>query len=279
VERAAETGIDGVIPRRVHDLPGALAGATRVGPYSSARPGALLRVVPGVGSFLARDGSTLEYVTEQDADEAAVEALLGGGVLGALIHQRGDLPLHATTLVPPAGTGAVAIAGGSGAGKSTTAYELIRRGWTLLSDDLTRISLRDGAPVAWPGRSKLRLRADACASFGIDVASLAPAPGWRDKYALELPGWDRPTSLSAIVVLEDADGGLRLDSLGRSTAARTLAGQTYRLHYVAALGRTRRHLELVAATAAATAVLRARGRATVVQVAQAIERAVPSSGP
>jgi hypothetical protein len=271
-------GIPSVTPRRVPELPEALDGATRVGPYSSARPGMLLRVVPGVGRFLARDGSKLEYCTEPGADADAVVALLQGGVLGALIHQRGELPLHATTLVSPQRTRAVALAGASGAGKSTTAYELIRRGWRMLSDDLTRVTLADGAPIAWPGRSKLRLLADACDAFAIDVASLAPAPNWPDKYVLELPRWDQPSALSAIVALERDDGALQVDALRGAAAARALAEQTYRIHYVAALGQTRQHLELVAATTAHTTVLRVRGRAAVADVAGAIVAALDCEG-
>jgi len=262
-------GIPGVTLRRVDSLPDALEDATRVGPYSSARPGMLLRVVPGVGRFLARDGAALEYCVESGADAGAVEALIQGGVLGALIHQRGELPLHASTLISPDRTRAIAIAGHSGSGKSTTAYELIRRGWMMVSDDLTRVTIERGVPVAWPGRSRLRLMSDACARFGIDIASLAPAPNWPDKYVLDVERWEEPVALSAIVQLERSDGPLQVDVVRGAAAARTLAEQTYRIHYVAALGQTRRHLELIAATAASATVLRTRGRATVGEVATA----------
>jgi hypothetical protein len=250
-------GIPGVTLRRVDALPHTLDGAAKVGPYSSARPGVLLRVVPGVGRFLARDGNTLEYWTEEGADEAAVEALLQGGVLGALIHQRGELPLHATTLVSPDRTRAIALAGHSGAGKSTTAYELVRRGWILLSDDLTRVTLEDGRPTAWPGKARLRLLTDACDAFELDVGRLAAAPDWRGKYLVDLPRWEEPMALTAVVALERSDE-LALDVLRGVAALRVLAEQTYRIHYVEALGQTRKHFELIAATAAGTTVLRAR---------------------
>jgi hypothetical protein len=263
-----------VTPRLVPSLPATLDGSTRVGPYSAARPGMLLRVVPGVGRFLASGGTALEYWTEPGADRAAVEALLQGGVLGALMHQRGELPLHATTLVSPGRKVAVALAGGSGAGKSTTAYELIRRGWTMLSDDLTRVTISGGVPVAWPGRSKLRLVADACSSFGVDVGTLAPAPNWPGKYVLDVPRWPEPVELRAVVVLDRVRGSLRIVTVRGAAAAGTLAKQTYRLHYVAALGQTQLHLSLVAATAAHATVLRARGQAPVAEVADALEVAV-----
>ena len=266
-----------VTPTRVRELPAELDGATRVGPYSTARPGMLLRVVPGVGRFLARDGGRLEYWLEPGADPAAAEALLQGGVLGALMHQRGELPLHATTLVRPDRTGAVALAGVSGAGKSTTAFELIRRGWRMLSDDLTRVTVSDGVPKAWPGRSRLRLMEDACARFGIATDGLMPAPSCPGKYVLDLPRWDESVALSAIVALERSDGELSVEAVRGATAVGAVAEQTYRLHYVNALGQTGRHLALVAATAAHAAVVRVRGRAPVEEVATAAARSVPDA--
>lgn len=271
-------GIDGVSVRRVESLPERLDGGVRVGPFSSARPGLLLRVVPGTGRFLARDGTMLEYWVEPGADPVTVEALLHGGILGALLHQRGDLPLHATTLVSPSAHCAVALAGHSGAGKSTTAYALVRRGWTIVSDDLTRLSLDKGVPIAWPGRSRLRLLPDACRHFGLDPAALASAPKRLGKYVVDLPRRGEPVALSAVVALERTEA-TALEMVAVSGAARTriLAEHTYRPHYVAALGRTEHHFRLVAAAAAHTKILRLRGSASVEEVADIVAAtAVPS---
>ena len=262
-------GIPGARVLRVDALPDSIEGATQVGPYSSARPGLLLRVVSGVGRFLARDGTTLEYCTEPGANDDAVEALLQGGVLGALIHQRGELPLHASTLVSPDRTRAIALCGHSGAGKSTTAYALIRLGWILLSDDLTRVTIEGGTPTAWPGKARLRLLTDACDAFELDVDRLTAAPDWRGKYLLELPRWEQPIALSAVVVLEPSDE-LAIDVVRGVAAVRALAEQTYRIHYVAALGQTRKHLELITATAAATTLFRARRGRSVEHAVDAI---------
>ncbi|HEX8573280.1 MAG TPA: hypothetical protein VF759_11075 [Allosphingosinicella sp.] len=263
-------GIAGVTVRRAARLPALLEGAVRVGPYSTARPGALLRVVPGVGRFLAQGGDRLEYWLEPGADEGAAEALLKGGVLGALIHQRGELPLHASTLVSPDGEMAVAIAGHSGAGKSTTAYALALRGWALLGEDLTRVTIEEGKPLAWPGRGRLRLLDDACASFGLDPASLAQAPNGQGKYLLEPERRDRPAPLGAVVVLDRSPAEPRLDPVGGAAAVGLIAEHTYRPHYVSALGQGRRHFQLVAAVAAGARVLHSRGRASVGEVADAL---------
>jgi hypothetical protein len=266
-----DLGIPGLSVLRVDRVPEALEGAVRVGPHSVAKPGLLLRAVPGVGRFLATGGKRLEYWTEPGADPAAVEAMLQGGVLGAVIHQRGDLPLHATTLVSPDRTRAMALAGHSGAGKSTTAYALIRSGWMLVSDDLTRVTLARGEVLAWPGRNRVRLMEDACERFGIPAGQLAPVPNWPGKFAVDVPRWDGPVRLAALVALDRGDGPLEIEELQGGAALRAVLEHTYRAHYVAALGRTKRRFELAAATAAGSAVLRVGGRAGVDEIAARLE--------
>jgi len=241
--------------RQVDSVPDTLEGAERVGLHSVARPGALLRQISGIGRFLALDGKAIDYMPDPDAEAEAVRAVLDGAMLGAVLHQRGDLPLHASTLVAPAGDRAVAIAGGSGAGKSTTAFALARAGWTLLSDDLTRVTIVNGVPTAWPGRSRLRLLDNVCMDFDLDTAGLSPAPNWPGKFVLDLPQAQLPTPLAAVVVLDPA-APPELECFAGGSAARLLAAQTYRLHYVAALGQARRHLELIAATVARARVMR-----------------------
>jgi hypothetical protein len=266
--------MSGVVVREVGALPDKLEGGTRVGPYSCARPGALLRVVPGVGRFLARDGAVIEYALEAGADPGAAEALVHGGLLGGLIHQRGELPLHASALIAPDGARAVALAGHSGVGKSTTAHELVRRGWALLADDLTRVTFEAQAPVAWPGRTRLRLMSDACVRFGIDPSTLAPAPNWPGKYQLDVPAREGPVRLSALLVLERSDDSLRLDRLKGAAAASSLIEHTFRRHYVAALGCSERHLDLVAAAALRVAVWRLGGSFCVGEAADAAAAAL-----
>ena len=268
-----DIGIPGVTVRRRPDLPARLEGGVQVGPYSSARPGQLLRVVPSVGRFMASEGTRLDYWLEEGADPAAVEALLRGGVLGALIQQRDELPLHATTLVAPGRPFALALAGASGAGKSTTAYELLRRGWTMLSDDLTRVTIEGEVPIAWPGRSQLRLLPDACRRFGLNPADLAPAPKGVGKYVLQLERHETPIALSSLIELQPGEGAAALDAVTGAAAVRALLRQTYRPHYLKALGRTADHFALVAACARRVRVLKLPGRSSVQEVASLVASA------
>jgi hypothetical protein len=134
-------GVKGAVVRQVSFVPDRLEGAVSVGRGSTARPGALLFDIPGLGRLIAKDGAVVEYLPEAGVDRAAIDSFDKGSLAAAIIHQRGDFPLHAATLVAAGAATATAIVGPSGAGKSTLAYELIRQGWRLLSDDLTRLTL------------------------------------------------------------------------------------------------------------------------------------------
>lgn len=61
-----------------------------------------------------------------------------GAVLGFVLRSRGVLAMHASCVANE--DGAILLAGDSGAGKSTTAAALDRRGWRVVSDDLTALS-------------------------------------------------------------------------------------------------------------------------------------------
>src|SRR6266702_2245306 len=203
----AVPGVPDASVLQVAALPTWLAGARQVGPHSQARPGALLRVVPCVARYLVTGGNRIEVAPEASANPTEIVSFLLGGVRGALIHQRGELPLHASTVVPPGGSQAVAICGPSGVGKSTLAAELVQRGWSLLADDLTRVVHANSTVEAWPSSGGIKLTSDAMARLGLRAATLQEAAG--GKKVWPTAAQDRPVPLGWIVLLERSSDVLR----------------------------------------------------------------------
>ena len=95
----------------------------------------LIDAGPDVGRFLVEGSHTIHFEPAPDLDQARFDFVFAHAVLAAIHRHRGDLVLHANTLRWRHGL--LAIAGSSGAGKSTTAAGLIQRGATLIADDLT----------------------------------------------------------------------------------------------------------------------------------------------
>jgi len=241
-------GIPGADFRCVTELPEHLADGVTVGQYVQAKPGELLFEVPGICRYRVRDGLHIELAPAPNADPGAVMLFLNGSARGALIHQRGELPLHAATLVPPGGEGALAICGGSGAGKSTLATELSRRGWLLVADDTTRVTWGETHAVAWPSRDTIKLWRDACDANNLNVTALEPVMAAMDKFYLRVPATDRPVTLTAVSELVVDGGGLQ-DALSPAEKMSLLTRHTYRQAYVQPLGRTVDYVRLVSKVA------------------------------
>jgi hypothetical protein len=260
-------------------LPATLEGASSIGPYSVARPGAVLRVVPGLARFLARDGSVIELAKEPASDEGDIESLIQGPLAAALIHQRRELPLHGATLAPPDADTALALVGAQGAGKSTLAYELVRRGWRLLSDDLTRVTRTANGMFAWPGRTGIKLCRDACERFALDSSRMTRVSGERDKFLAPTATLDSPLQLRWIIAIEreplereplehgSDDIAFEAPLAGRMSL---LSKNTFRASYIEALGQMRAHLRMVSAIATATRVVRLRGSGSPAQLAERV---------
>lgn len=251
-------GIPDAVVRSVAELPSQLPGGDRAGLYALARPGQLLQMVPGVARYLARDGTTIEVAAEASADPGAVEVFLNGAVRAALIHQRGELPLHAATLVPPNGNGAVAICGASGMGKSTLAAALSLGGWRLVADDTTRITFDGARAMVWPGRGRIKLWRDTCENFGLTTAGLDRVREGMEKFFLPVAQADDKVALSAIVELRPSADSAMTRVAGIHSMA-VLSQHTFRPRQIRPLGRLAEHLRIVAQTAGSTSVFHLSG--------------------
>jgi hypothetical protein len=136
---------------------------------------------------------------------AAADWLLYSTATRALLTFRRDYNLHAGMVVAPGGA-AIAVLGDSGAGKSTTMVELLRRGWTLGSDDVVVVRPTDSGAVAHPVERPLHLSRRAAELLGGDPDVGRPLP-YGDKRAYAVTADLTPRPLAAIVVLgatEDA---------------------------------------------------------------------------
>jgi hypothetical protein len=246
-------GIPGAVMRQVEHVPDELPDGMPAGPRMQAKPGQLLLTQPGVGRFLSSDGGLIEFAVEEAADRGMVALLLHGTARGALIHQRGELPFHACTLVPPGGRHAIAICGRSGAGKSTLGAELSRRGWILVADDTTRVTWNNDHPLAWPSRDSIKLWQDACEAAGIDTSKLERVAKQLEKFYIHVASVSEPVRLDTIIELASDDVEKPL-SVGDKMAL--VSRHTYRPSNIRPLGMQKEHVRIVAQTSATCRVLR-----------------------
>lgn len=100
--------------------------------------------VPQLAHFYAQNGKKIEILPIGKINPKAIELYLNGSVLGAILHQRHHLPLHASAFRYQGKT--VVLCGNSGAGKSTTLAAFLKEGAEFLTDDITPVHLESNTP-------------------------------------------------------------------------------------------------------------------------------------
>jgi hypothetical protein len=220
--------------------------------------------VPDVARFRIEAGREIIIDPAPGASERNLRVFLLGSAMGALLHQRGLLPLHANAVA--SGGRAVAFVGRSGAGKSTLADWFAGRGDQVLCDDVCAVKLDEsGAPAALPGVPRLRLWKDALERSGRTPDDYERSFDGHDKYDVPVPGArpERALPLAACYVLaggptdEGDPVAAGIVRLGPAAAVEALVANTYRGSFVAKLGLTERHLHQCVALARRIPVFRA----------------------
>jgi hypothetical protein len=176
---------------------------------------------------------------QPDVPIVEIEGYLLSYVAGLILHQRGQLPLHASCVVVD--ERAIAICGRSGRGKSTLAAAFVRAGHRLLSDDIVVVGFPDGGDaVAVPGSPHLRLNPDSIWANGLDPTGIFEGRAEDQKRIWRREATDfAPVPLAALIRLELAPEGCRpqLTRLSGPGAILPLQDVVYRLRLGCRLGR------------------------------------------
>jgi hypothetical protein len=201
----------------------------------------LLRL-PGVATYFVRDGVDILVDRETGAADLDVRSYLMGNLFAVLCHQRGLLPLHASAIAGP--QGAVAFLGASGAGKSSIAAFLSRRGHRVLADDICLVdpaAPRDERvlPVApW-----LKLWSTTLDAMGESNRELPRVFSDDEKYRYALQQHEAPTPLAELILLDRAEdqSAASFERLAPVHALHAVLDLTYQSWLVRAMGRTEQY--------------------------------------
>jgi hypothetical protein len=179
--------------------------------------------VEKVGSFYACNGSEVEYAPAKGATRASLELYLNGSVYGAILHQRGILPLHGSSFAWR-GSG-IMLCGESGAGKSSLTAAFCMAGAEFLTDDVTPIVICDGKPFILPLSDRIKLWEDSLLQLNREKSGLtAICPGQEKYYFPMEKGNHRSFPLHRVFIIEvtedeqvHGNNGSRVDAGGTQT--------------------------------------------------------------
>ena len=209
----------------------------------------LLLTVPGVAKYRISGGREIIIDPAEGTSERNVRLYLLGSAFGALLHQRGLLPLHANAVEIDGR--AVAFMGESGAGKSTLAAWFHDHGYRIIADDVCVVDFDpSGCPVAIPGLPRLRMWEEALKISGRSVdefqRSYADPDGEFDKFDVPIAASDAcatPLPLAAIYLLKRRDA-FTVKAINRLEAIQAMFEHTYRGAYLTSTSSRKAHWSL-----------------------------------
>jgi hypothetical protein len=173
------------------------------GPVQVGRDGVCRLDIKHMACFLVVEGREIIVEPRGGLDTPDFRSWLLGAVLGMLCHQRGLFPLHAACV--RIGDGAVAFAGRTGAGKSTLAAALARRGHVLVADDVCVIEpAAPGGPCVRPSFPRVKLWDDSMRALDIPADGVPQASSGKRKFHFCDPdSFDpSPVTLRGVYVLD-----------------------------------------------------------------------------
>lgn len=118
-----------------------------------------------------------------DIHESIIRSFFMGNCIAMALTQLGKVALHGSSLIYKGRT--IIVCGGSGAGKSTITTALINKGATLMSDDISSISIEDGICYTYSGFPEQKLCRDAAVSNGFDLDALRYVNEDSDKFSVD----------------------------------------------------------------------------------------------
>jgi len=184
-------------------VPAQLGNRTADLPYIEAgSDGRLLVDASPTGKFLVTDASVV-VDTKLPPDAQEWRACLLGPVLAVICYLRGALPLHACAL--RVGGRVIAVAGRSGAGKSTIAAALSLRGHSLITDDICACVQSNGHALVLPTYPAIKLDRGSLAALGISAHHLTPiGPDFQKVQVVWSHRFDpTPGRLEIVYLIED----------------------------------------------------------------------------
>lgn len=228
-------------------VPEALEGPSLEGSWYQSAPGLFLLKIKDIARYLVRNGEEIIIERAPQANDTEVRLYLLGSGMGALMHQRGQLPLHGSAIRLADGTAAVFL-GSSGIGKSTLAAAFRQRGYAVVADDISLIFAGDDEiPWLQPAYPELKLWAEAAARIGEDAFALPRARTLLEKYSLcfhDQFDW-APLPVSRLYVLETTDSEhFEITRLRGMEKLEALSQNTYRLYFLNGMGQKQSHFQL-----------------------------------
>ena len=216
------------------ETPDAIENPARQGVRFQLTDTEFLLNVDDVARYYVADGSTISVEKRNGSSMQEVRLFLLGVVFGALLHQRGLVPFHGSTLKGEYGNSFM-VCGRSGIGKSTLTAHLLKKGYALLSDDVSVVRPEEGQIMVRPSFPFIKLWKDVMehVDFSLEEGSRLRDPLEKYGYRMDHAFHSEPVPVKHVFVLNvHNQEGYKAEELKGIDKFNALKNQTFRFQFV-----------------------------------------------
>ncbi|MBN1181839.1 MAG: hypothetical protein JXB49_06100 [Bacteroidales bacterium] len=220
-----------------------------------------------VAKYRVQEGKYITVEATETATSEEVRLFLLGSTMGALLHQRSMLAIHASSVNKD--NKGLLIAGVSSSGKSSLAAGLLEKGYSIISDDVSVIGFeKEDGHYIFPGIPHLKLWKDVLLHLNesLDLEKVRPK---LEKYkkSVCLKGRLDPIGLDKIIILSTKNTpGYHFEEVFGSEKFILLRQNTYRIQFISKLNKTKSYFENLTKLAALTRVFRVERPSSPIQI-------------
>lgn len=190
--------------------------------------------VEDIGKFTISGGNKIKVKQNKATNPELISIYILGSCFGALLLQRGMIPIHGSALVENGKC--FIVTGDSGAGKSTLSAALRKSGSMFMADDISAVRFVDSEEIeVLPAYPQQKLWKDTVEAIIGENSTLTKIGGNRDKYYYPVNNhfYSSPLKLSAIfeIKLYDSEDVI-CNELSGIEKLNTLICNTFRTKFV-----------------------------------------------
>jgi len=221
-------------------------------------PQQLLINIEGIAQFLVSNGTEIIIDPDKRASDKELRLFLLGSAMGAILHQRGFLPIHGNGIV--INGECIIFAGHSGSGKSTLAAAFAQKGFQLMSDDVCAIKIPAiSQPLVLPGHPHVKLWSDSLKHIRKQPEDHTQVRPDTDKYFVPMGAayYQQALPIKKIYTLHYHDEqSIKFQTLNKLYSIIALKDYTYRHRMVKKLNQEKAHYLLCSRLLKTLAVIR-----------------------
>jgi len=198
-----------------------------------------------VGSYLVLNGTDIIVEQLNNSSIKDLNLFLLGSAIGAILHQRGLLPIHGSTVVKDGK--AIIISGVSGAGKSSLAATLINRGYDLVADDISVLESKKNTLLVQPGIPHIKLWHDVIEKMNDKPENYEKVRDQLKKYRKPVLNAfiDKPAPPKKIIILNTKNSpGFSCEIVKGFEKFNAIKNHTYRYRFVESMDRISDHFKM-----------------------------------